>query len=258
MATSTLITHCGSRVVSRDELDAIEAPPPTKSWFPIKHAIVVDTVTQALTDGGFQIRQTKVAMSPSNARMFTTFDLETPLAGGDVTLAVGARNSCDKTFPLSFCAGERVTVCDNLAFQSELIVTRKHTRFGADRFREAICESVRSLWQFQQSESARIRQFQAQAITPADADSIMLRSFEKGIISHYLLPRVIREFREPSHPEFAANGLTFWRLEQAFTTVLGSVEQSNPHRFCAVSLAIQGLLSQAAGLPSEPQLVTPA
>ena len=44
MSTSTLITHCGAREVSREELDKVEAPPATASWFPVNHATVIDTV----------------------------------------------------------------------------------------------------------------------------------------------------------------------------------------------------------------------
>ena len=31
-ARSDLITHCGARVVTRDELDGVEAPPATETW----------------------------------------------------------------------------------------------------------------------------------------------------------------------------------------------------------------------------------
>jgi hypothetical protein len=32
MSTTTLVTHCGAREVSREELNQIEAPPPTQTW----------------------------------------------------------------------------------------------------------------------------------------------------------------------------------------------------------------------------------
>ena len=44
MASSQLVLHCGARAVPREELDRIAAPPPTNTWFPIRHAEVVDTV----------------------------------------------------------------------------------------------------------------------------------------------------------------------------------------------------------------------
>src|SRR4051794_40060146 len=130
MATSALVTHCGARQVERPELDRIEPPPATASWFPVKHATVIDTVGGALTGAGFEIRAAKYALSRGDARLFATMDLATPLSTG-VSLAVGVRNSVDKSLPLGFVAGSRVFVCDNLAFRSELLVRRKHTRNGA-------------------------------------------------------------------------------------------------------------------------------
>ena len=56
-STTTLVSHCGAREVNRDELDAIEAPPSTKTWFPVRHSAVVESVSDLLQSGGFQIRQ---------------------------------------------------------------------------------------------------------------------------------------------------------------------------------------------------------
>jgi hypothetical protein len=58
---------------------------------------------------------------------------------------VGVRNSVDKSFPLGFCAGARVFICDNLAFRSELLVKRPHTINGERRFNQAIAEAVSQL-----------------------------------------------------------------------------------------------------------------
>src|SRR5207302_10924481 len=92
MSTTTLVTHCGAREVSREELNQIEAPPPTQTWYPVRHSTVVESVSNLLQAGGFQIQKATYALSRQNARMFATLDLATPLCTG-VTLAVGLRNS---------------------------------------------------------------------------------------------------------------------------------------------------------------------
>src|SRR3954449_13306587 len=66
------------------------------------------------------------------------------------------RDRHNKSLPIGFCAGSRVFVCDNLAFRSELLVTRKHTRFGDRRFREAISQAVLDLDSFRRAEVGRI------------------------------------------------------------------------------------------------------
>ena len=255
MATSTLITHCGAREVSREDLDKVETPPATASWFPVKHATVIDTVSQGLTASGFAIRSAKYALSRGDARLFSTVDLATALGTG-VSLAVGIRNSTDKSLPLGFIAGSRVFVCDNLAFRSELLVRRKHTRNGATRFQEAICQAVQSLQQFKEAEGERIRRFQALELKDVQAESLMLRAYEKDVVSHRLLPRVIEEWRTPSFEEFAPR--TLWSLFNAFTTCLAERQRTDPQRFAALTIRLQDLLGREAGFPATEAVPTTA
>jgi hypothetical protein len=248
MATSALVTHCGARLVERAELERVEAPPATATWFPVRHATVIDTVSQSLTASGFEVKAAKFALSRGDARMFSTIDLATPLGSG-VSLAVGVRNSTDKSLPLGFIAGSRVFVCDNLAFRSELLVRRKHTRFGQERFAEAICQAVRSLTQFQEAEAERIRRMRSFELSSVRAESLMLRAYEDGVVSHRLLPRVIKEWREPSFEEFSER--TLWSLFNAFTLILGERQKSDPQGFASLTVRLQDLLGREAGLSAE-------
>src|SRR5262245_52061859 len=96
-ARSTLIAHCGARVVTRAELDRIEPPSATASWRPIKHAAVLDTVGEAMLRAGFRIVAVKTAVTRGDHRLFATIDTATDLNAGAVTLAVAVVNSTDKS-----------------------------------------------------------------------------------------------------------------------------------------------------------------
>ena len=237
--TATLMTHCGAVQVQRDELDLIDAPPPTDTWFPVRHSDVINGVTKTLTAAGFQIAKQSFALSHGNHRMFSTMDLTVPLHTG-VSLAIGIRNSTDKTFPLGFCAGNRVFVCDNLAFSAELLVKRKHTRFGQERFREAIVEAVTNLDQFRKAEANRINFMEHQEINDTAAESIILRSFERGLVPHTALHGVLNEWRQPSY-DFGDLS-TLWRLYNAFTTILADRAQRNPQRHAALTIDLKDLI----------------
>jgi hypothetical protein len=241
---SALVTHCGARTINREELDEIEAPPPTKTWFPVKHSSVIDTVACALNAVGFEIRRLRFAVARRDARMFATMDLETSLGSG-VSLAVGIRNSTDKSLPLGFCAGSRVFVCDNLAFRSELLVHRKHTRFGEERFREGICEAVKSLEQFRSTEAERIERMRGTEIGDEIAESLMLRGHLAGIVSPRLLPGLVKEWRYPVHEEFCPR--TVWSLFNAFTAVLAPRQKSNPQQFAALTIRLSEMLDPVQG-----------
>lgn len=242
---SVLVTHCGARQVSRTELDQVPTPAATATWYPVPHGQVIDGVKDSLSAAGFKIRGEKFALTRNDARMFSTLDLGTPLVSG-VTLAVGIRNSMDKSFPLGFVAGNRVFVCDNLAFRSELLVRRKHTRFGETRFKDAISHAVQSLEQFRTAEQERIRRFQLEDITDTTAESLILRAYERDIVSHRQLPSVLGEWRRPSYEEFEPR--TLWSLSNAFTTALAAVAKANPQRYCGITMSLQGLLGEVAGI----------
>lgn len=128
-------------------------------------------------------------------------------------------------------------------------IARKHTRFGLDRFNEALTQAVVALDQFKQSEAARIRRFVHLEVTDQEAESVLLRCFERGVLSARLLPEAIRTWRQPAYPDFQSR--TWWSLENCLTGVLAGVQTSNPQRFCALSLQMQGLLAEATGLRPE-------
>jgi hypothetical protein len=247
VSDSTLIVHRGARMVDRAELDRIEAPPATATWVPIRHSVVLDEVVRSLTQAGFAVGTVKLALSRGDHRLFATLDTACELAGG-VTLAVAAVNSTDRSLPMKFVAGDRVFCCDNLALRSDLMaaVARKHSRFGLERFREALLRAVTGLEQFREAEAARIARFMATPLSDVAAESLMLRAFERGVVSHRLLPKLIAQWRTPPFEAFAPR--TLWSLENAHTAVLATLARSNPQRFCAVSLQLQALLAEAAGI----------
>lgn len=250
--SSTLITH-GARTVTREVLDKVEPPSATETWKPIKHAVVLDTVGQTMHRAGFHIRDVKICLARGNHRLFATIDTATNLNSGSVTLAIGVVNSTDRSLPMKFIAGTRVLVCSNLALRSDLMapVRRKHSKHGLERFTEALSRAVASLDHFKTVEAARIKRFHEADITDVEAESVLLRCFDQGILSPRLLPHAIKEWREPTFEEFQPR--TLWSLENALTTTLAPVQRSNPQRFCALSLSLQGLLSQVAGLDQPPE-----
>lgn len=239
MSTS-LCLHRGARHVELDELNAVPAPAPEGRWFPLAHGAVHAKVRETLTEAGYLVGRQQLGLSADNARFFGVMDLSMPLVTG-VTLAVGVRNSIDKSFPIGFCAGSRVFCCDNLAFRAELLVRKKHTRYGAMRFAAAISEAVIQLDQFKADESARVALMQATDVPNEAADSLILRAYEKGIVTTPALPNVIREWREPSFEDFRPR--TLWSLFNAFTTALGERARTNPHSYAVQTMRLSAHLT---------------
>ena len=240
MTESKVLTHCGARIVTRDELAAVQAPAGTATWFPLSHAQVLSRVEAQLVEAGFTPGPAKYALTRGDNRFFGVIDTKATLATG-ITLAVGIRNSTDKSLPLSFIAGHHVQVCDNLAFRSEILVVRRHTRNGEFRFAEAMARAIQQLTQFKEEESRRIRRMQSTLLLPDRRDSIILQAYEQGIISTRQLPAVIIQAKRPD-VEYGVDVNSAYTLCQAFTWVLADVLKQNPQRFAAATMRLQHLL----------------
>lgn len=245
MASSTLIAHMGGHLCSLDELNACPTPAPQGRWHPVAHGRVLATVKETLTGAGYGIVKEQLCLARNDQRFFGTLDLAVPLVSG-VSLAVGVRNSVDKSFPLGFCAGNRVFICDNLAFRAELLIKRKHTRYGEQRFALAIASAISSLATFREAEESRLRRLQFTDLTDEQASHLILTAFLKGIISAPQLPRVCAEWLNPTFEEFQPR--TAWSLLNSFTTVLRPVAVSNPQRFAGQSIRLNALLSTEQGV----------
>jgi hypothetical protein len=238
-ASSNLVLHAGASPATLEDLKHFRAPAPEGRWYPVSHARVVETVKATLEEAGYDIKKEAYGVMRNGGRFFGTLDLGTSIASG-VTLAVGIRNSVDKSFPLGFCAGNRVFVCDNLAFRSELLVRKKHTLNGERNFVKSIASAVTSLTSFKEAEGERITRFMHTPLGNDLADALILRAYERGVIGAHQLPRVIREWRNPAFEEFVPR--TVWSLMNAFTSALRERAVLQPHAFAVQTMQLNGLL----------------
>lgn len=236
---ANLVLHCGATLIDRQALDGIEPPAPTDTWYPLKHSVVLDRVSGTLVDSGYQIERQSLAITKDGQRFFGTLDLTTSIMDG-IALVVGVRNSTDKSLPIGFAAGERVFVCDNLAFSSEVVIARKHTRFGEQRFNDALSNAVLGLKQYQALAAERINRLRRYDLSEDAANSYLLQAAERSVVGWRLLPKVIHEYRHPRHEEFTPRNA--WSLFNSFTEVLKDRQRSQPARAAAETINLQRLL----------------
>src|SRR5262245_2690981 len=221
MSQATLVAHCGTTRVSREELKVIPVPESTRTFKPIPHYEIVEALLEALSFRHISVVRDEYAVSPDGMRMFGVLDLETTFDG--CRFAIGIRNANDKSMRLGLTAGVRVFVCDNLSFQGEFTpVLAKHSKnfsivdslaIGVDRIQRNF-EPLR-----QQVETWRSRQ-----ITDDQAKLVIYRAFIEGGLS---VPRALtrdvhRNYFEPTHSDFTPR--TMWSLSNAFTSALKSLD----------------------------------
>lgn len=218
---STLIAHCGTTKVSRDELKTIPVPEGTRTFKPIPHHEVVDALVETLGFRHIGVIRDEYAVSPDGMKMFGVMDLEAAFDG--CRFAIGLRNSNDKSLRLALTSGIRVFVCDNLSFQGEFTpVLAKHSKnfsvidslaIGVDRIQRNFEPLQRQVETWRDSQ-----------LTDEQAKLVIYRAFIEGElpVPRHIVRDVHRGYFNPTIPEFAPR--TMWSLQNAFTSALKSLD----------------------------------
>lgn len=232
MVASNLMLHCGARHVSYDDLDGMPMPRATRTFTPIAHKLLVDRTLDGLKRHGFEVATAKYGVADGSnrgrdrhagggmpqARFFGTLDLRHPLGGDDVCLAMGLRNSVDKSLTAGICAGERVFVCDNLCMAAEVVVMRKHTRWILRDLNEKIEQAFTRLPQFAARRELEIGAMKRTEITDVIAHDFLIRALDEKVVSTTELPKVLTEWRDERNADRFGDH-TVWNLVNAVTEV---------------------------------------
>ena len=243
MKSCNLILHCGAAAVERSFLKNVRTPLATETWSPIPHLRLVEQVEHALSAANLTIVNQAHALSHAGDRYFGLIQVEAGKANGDYALVLGLRNSHDKRFPAGIVAGAQVFVCDNLSFNGEVELSRKHTRFiGRDlpMLTERAIGQLQEKWHGQEQ---RIDRYKNYAIADRDAHDLMVRAVDVGVCPVTVLPKVVQEWREPSHDVFKER--TVWSLFNGFTEALKGNLSMLPNRTQALHVLMDGYVGLA-------------
>jgi len=242
-----LTLHCGATRVHREQLATATTPEKTETWCPIAHEALVQETEAGLNRAGFSLVQQAHALTGDGARYFGLFqvaDLHT--VEGDYAFIVGLRNSHDQRFPAALCLGSQVFVCDNLSFNAEVKIARRHTRHIERDLPEVVGRAIGQLAGFRTQQSKRFDVYKQTELGHEKAHDLIIKMLDAHAITQTQLPDVVKEWRTPRHPEFAQD-LNLWRLYNACTeSVKGSL-----WKLPARTQALQGILDGHCGLVGE-------
>lgn len=219
MKTLNLVCHAGAKKVAREQVDAVVTPVGTDTWKPISHKYFVDSVLSALSNEGLRVVAEAHALGKENARYFGMFQMQNGHNHDDYSLVVGLRNSHDKMLPAGLVVGSGVFVCDNLAFSGEIKVGRKHTVNIMRDLPAVIAGAVARVKGVREAMDTRIDTYKKIGMSDTEAHDFIVRSLDQKVIKTTYLPDVVREWRNPSHPEFAKER-NAWRLFNGYTEAM--------------------------------------
>ena len=252
MTRSNLCLHCGSHSVPREQIDAVATPPRTPSWVPIAHARLLAGVQSSLERAGLSVVSEAHGLSRDGARYFGLLQVVNGQPDHDhdqdqdqdFGLVVGLRNSHDKRFPAGLVLGASIFICDNLSFCGEVKLARKHTAHVGRDLPQLIERAVGRLGDLRRTQESRFAAYKDRALSDGAAHDLVIQALDARVLPVTGIPDVLREWRQPRHPEFRSSGKTAWRLFNSFTETMKGNLDALPRR----TQALHGLLDSACGL----------
>jgi hypothetical protein len=221
MEESRLLTHCGSRKLSREELKTIPTPPASSTHQPLAHHATVEALVETLGFRQIAVVRDEYAVSRDGMKMFGVLDLETTFEG--CRFSIGIRNANDKSMRLALTVGYRVLVCDNMCFYGDFTpVLAKHSKHFS--LVDALAVGVDRMQRNFEPMRNQVEAWKGSQIEDAHAKLLIYRAFVQGELEapKHLARRVHDLYFEPQAPEFTPR--TMWSLENAFTSAFKDLD----------------------------------
>ena len=202
--------------VEFEALMGVETPEATDSHMPIPHHVLVKLTREALEAVGLTILLEEHSLARGGLRYFGGFALTGKgIDGTDRQVVLGLRNSHDKAFAAAICIGNRMTVCENLCFSSDVKLSRRHTLNILTDLPRVIADAVARVVAHWNDMGLRIERYKETYVSPAQAENLLVKLVDcKAIPARDLYPNIV-EFRKPRHVEFEGENL--WNLYNAVT-----------------------------------------
>ena len=213
----TLVVHRGGWEATKADLASVPVPEPTESYHPVPYGRFIEEVELHVPRFGLTVQSSLFALAREGSQMFGVLTCTNGTPDGDYALAIGVRNSYDRTLSVGLVAGTRVFCCDNLAFSGEVTMNRKHTVHVFRDLPDLIYRMLSQVASMRERIDSEIEAMKAEVLGPHRAHHLMVEAIRVSVLPASRLPKVIEAWEEPRHEEFKPR--TAWSLFNAFTEV---------------------------------------
>ena len=240
---ATLVLHRGGWEATKADLAAVPVPEPTESYHPVPYGRFVEEIELHIPRFGLTVQSSAFALAREGSQMFGVLTCVNGKPAADYALALGVRNSYDRSLSVGLTLGSRVFCCDNLAFSGEVTMHRKHT---VNVFRDLpalIYKMLAQVSSMRERTDREIGQMKAFAVEDRLAHHLMVAATRVSILPASRIPLVLEQWLWPKHEEFKPR--TAWSLFNAFTEVQKS---SSPRAQMEGSLRLTSLVRKELAL----------
>jgi len=155
---------------------------------------------------------------------------------------LGLRNSHDKAFAAAVCIGNRMMVCENLCFASDIKLARRHTLNIMSDLPRVLSDAVGRVVSHWNDMGQRITAYKETEISDSIAADLIVKLVDSKAFPSRDIYAAIQEFRAPRHEEF--KGGTLWTLYNSITENLKGGDLS---KLSFRTMTTQSILDRVAG-----------
>ncbi len=213
-----LMLHCGAQQVDYDLVKETPTPDATATWTPVPHHHLVGLVREQLSGSDMVIREESHALTADKSRYFGLFSISRGEDSNQYGTILGVRNAHDKRFPAALAAGANVFVCDNLSFNGEVKLGRKHTVHILRDLPQLVSRTIGKLGDAWGLQKQRFDAYRDHGLCRSEAHDVIIEAFRAGACTSTQIKKVVNQWHAPNHPEFKSRNA--WSMFNAFTEVL--------------------------------------
>ncbi len=199
-------------------LSPCPCPSRPPAYHPVPYGRFLEEIELHVPRFGLTVTDRRFALARDSNQMFGVLTCRNGGPDTDYALAIGVRNSYDRSLSVGLVAGARVFCCDNLAFSGEVQVARKHTVHVFRDLPDLIYRMLSQVGSIRDRTSHEIETMKATTITDERAHHLMVAAVRRRVVPASWLPKVIRAWDTPQHEQFEPR--TAWSLYNAFTDVM--------------------------------------
>jgi hypothetical protein len=229
--------------VNAEQLLRVKTPDATDTFQPIPHHSLVELTRKTIKRAGLSIELEEHSLASDGKLYFGGFALKgSDLNSTDRQVVLGLRNAHNKLFAASVCIGNRMIVCENLCFSSDIKLSRRHTTHIMADMPRFLADAVGRVVSHWSDMGKRIERYQQTEISKDRAADLLVDLVDAKAFPAREIYNGIQEFRNPRHDEFKGGSL--WTLYNSVTENLKGGDLSKlPFR----TMTMQSIFDKVAG-----------
>lgn len=206
---------CTNNRASFEQVMAVPVPEHTRSWRPVPYGDAVGFLHQTIDRHlPYDLESAEFGLSKDGKQMFGVMTLDT--GDSDQGMAIGIRQSYNRSLALGIVVGAQVFVCDNLMFNGDAFkVVRKNTTNVWGDFRNLVNSQVLASQAHYETMQWETHDMKRVPVSEERGHELLGRALGARVLTPTQATVAFGDWREARHEEFAPRNL--WSLYNCMT-----------------------------------------